>query len=1440
MNTNNGKTGNVNIPGALHSTGGDGDGQIGGVVAYAGDVYDENLNANQAEINKSTIKLNEYNKVNVSYPTSKQKEGSILCNLVKNDEKILQDHSAWGSEFADYVRNHNIYIGTNFGNTGIKEEDFTGYIRGEEIENVMNSDDKSTIVKCFSSASDYWIVETESELIAEDNLYASRGTYTQRYITTPFSLQADGNLFIKGVGGFDGTNSDTAKPLQETLNEKADSATVSTALNDLNNNVSSKLSLDSNNNLIINPKSEVESTATDSLIGGIATVGKGAYAFGFGGNALSVYISGNTSDGYQLQANTTSAFDPTNQIRSLFESIYKNTYLLNADTYEKVAKITAVTPNTDGQKISITLDTDLGTLTNALYRLENISKNKSFNFGVFGNTGDWSSILGYGSYNTGNYSNLLGSNNYNSKTYSTLLGTLNINNGKYSTLTGYKNANTGNYSILIGYNNKATAGDYPCAIGAENTLNAYGYAIGWKNIIDSNNKNGYLIGFDNYANTTTTAFLLGQKLVCENSRGGFYIGQYNKEYISNDASIANWFAVGCGKDSSRENAIEVKQNGNIYIYDVGGFTGANSNQSNVKPLNTVISELQTSSTNNDTIINDHFTDNNSIKIGTAINVSGTDSIAGGAGVSLTGNKTFGYGTSMGAIYLTGNNGSYSARLHSNANYTNANNIGSVFATTHLNSYLLNTSNFSRVAKITNIVYNGENQPLTLTLDTDLGELTNAVYAIENVAGTKSFNGGSFGNTGQNSSVIGLNNFNIGNSSNILGSVNANTAGTATVLGYLNKNNGSNSNVFGSLNNNSGVYGNVIGLQNTNSGQYANIVGRNNNNKCASTNILGIANIVNETTYPSSILGFENNADATTQQFTLGYQNHGTRGQYAAGNVSASFMFGHNLTTSSGCYAIGKYNKDYDVQDVAKQNFFVVGQGDSTRALNNLEVKNNGNWYVYGVGGFDGTNSDSASIKSLQTVISDIQTSLSSSSSSSQPKYIAYSTGQGYSIGDTTTASGENSFAEGNRTTASGEFSHAEGSNTTASGQSSHAEGNGYYTYAYVHSAYTAGDTTIILEKRVYPGQYLSRRQNERYDAVKVSGVYSYSSNPGIFEVSLEEGFSANLAYHNYVYIFGGALSYESHAEGEGCTAEGSGSHAEGIGTTAFGLGAHSEGDETLAYGSYAHAEGKETLAYGDYSHTEGSETNAREGGHSEGNKTYAYGDYSHAEGHQTLAYVNYSHAEGKGYDKTVTVGSNYVARQTTIDLLSPVTPGQFLAITDNINKYRHGEMELIKILGCQEDTNNLGHYIVTLQYGMNNSVNAGDTLHIYSAASGSYSHSEGNNTSASGDNSHAEGDHTSASGESSHTEGKCTQTTNEAEHASGKYNQSTSSVTQFSVGVGADAEHRANAFEIDVNGNVYIKGIGTYDGTNIGQNGVKSVQQVIADLTQQIAALSNN
>lgn len=53
MNTNNIKTGLIKIPGALTSTGGDGNGQVGGVVAYTGDIYDVALGKNQAAINNN-------------------------------------------------------------------------------------------------------------------------------------------------------------------------------------------------------------------------------------------------------------------------------------------------------------------------------------------------------------------------------------------------------------------------------------------------------------------------------------------------------------------------------------------------------------------------------------------------------------------------------------------------------------------------------------------------------------------------------------------------------------------------------------------------------------------------------------------------------------------------------------------------------------------------------------------------------------------------------------------------------------------------------------------------------------------------------------------------------------------------------------------------------------------------------------------------------------------------------------------------------------------------------------------------------------------------------------------------------------------------------------------------------------------------------------------
>lgn len=739
---------------------------------------------------------------------------------------------------------------------------------------------------------------------------------------------------------------------------------------DINKNM---LVLDENHNLLIN-KDFIDVEGSGNILSASSTI--------------KYTLSGSNSQ-YELKLYGQNNYQ--NLLGYQFVKFLEGSKILN-EGLTVIATITNATYNSSNKKITITTDIDLGELNGEEFNMLNQSvDNKSFCLGKFINKNYGSTLIGNDNYNTGIYCVSLGNNN--------------VNNGFFSLLIGSENAvkSDTDQCYIVGEGN--VVNDVSClyTVGGYNTStgdNLYSFCLGAGAKFTRGSTTG---------NDWITQAAVGEYLNI--SQNEFVIGQYNKDYDIADSSKRNFFVVGNGNENTRANSLEQKANGDLYIKGIGNFDGTNSNVDTTKSLQSKINDLQTQIDNvnvsnfytkseidaqnvvtstalndlndkvdtNESAINDHFTDNNSIKIGTAINVSGTDSIAGGAGINLTGNRTFGYGTSMGAIYLTGNNGSYSARLYNTSNYDRQNNVAEAFTTTHLNSYLLNTSNFSRAAKITNIVYNGENQPLTLTLDTDLGELTNAVYAIENVAGTKSFNAGCFGNTGQNSSVIGLNNFNTGTQGNILGSVNANTAGIATILGYLNKNNGNYSNILGSVNNNSAIYSNVIGLMNTNdsTGTYANIIGRNNTNKCSSTSIIGIANIVNETTYPSVITGYENIADVATQQFTLGYGNHGTRGQYAEGNASASWMIGHHLTTSSGCWALGKYNKDYDVQDIPKQNFFVIGQGNTNAPLNSVELKRNGNLYIFNVGGFNGTNSDNANVKTLQTVINELQNTITS-------------------------------------------------------------------------------------------------------------------------------------------------------------------------------------------------------------------------------------------------------------------------------------------------------------------------------------------------------------------------------------------------------------------------------------------------------------------------------
>lgn len=98
---------------------------------------------------------------------------------------------------------------------------------------------------------------------------------------------------------------------------------------------------------------------------------------------------------------------------------------------------------------------------------------------------------------------------------------------------------------------------------------------------------------------------------------------------------------------------------------------------------------------------------------------------------------------------------------------------------------------------------------------------------------------------------------------------------------------------------------------------------------------------------------------------------------------------------------------------------------------------------------------------------------------------------------------------------------------------------------------------------------------------------------------------------------------------------------------------------------------------------------------------------------------------------------------------------------------------------------------------------------------------------ANGQGSHSEGLGTNAVGDYSHASGVFTNTKNEGEFACGTRNKSTEDVTVFSVGIGETSQ--LNALEVNTDGDLYIKGTGGYDGTNITGIGVKSVQEILSE-----------
>ena len=438
------------------------------------------------------------------------------------------------------------------------------------------------------------------------------------------------------------------------------------------------------------------------------------------------------------------------------------------------------------------------------------------------------------------------------------------------------------------------------------------------------------------------------------------------------------------------------------------------------------------------------------------------------------------------------------------------------------------------------------------------------------------------------------------------------------------------------------------------------------------------------------------------------------------------------------------------------------------------------------------------------------------------------------------AVGNNSHAEGNDTVALNSGCHSEGYHTIALGQQSHAEGN--RTDAWGNQAHSEGKFT--------------RASGE---CAHVEGLGSSTSNP-------------NLASGKASHVEGEyntASGEASHAEGSGTQATGSSSHAEGSGTVASSGSSHAEGLETSAYGSYSHAEGYGTLSTGMAAHSEGEsdqfDNTSADGraSHAEGYATHASGDYSHSEGKFATAKGKCSHVEGWGYDNnsefpvgwdSVAVnGATHVEGKSNLSVgfASHAQGHRTVAGAPSIKaSYNGSESEFI-LIGYNSGGSD-GHELRTTGYVWDSkdkpkiisdslNIGVGDSLYIYGDPSDAHYTCTVGYT-------FTENDYTNFGSNSfQHTEGEGTITRNLAEHAEGSYNVSNQASTtygnagntQHSIGIGTETSGRKNAFEVMQNGDVYVLGLGGYDGTNAATSGVKTLQTVISDLSTLIQQVQN-
>lgn len=195
-NVNNGITGVIDIPGALRSRGAADGNQVGGVVAYAGDIYDVTLDKNQAEVNSGFTEAIDDINDNIS---SIQDDISPFTGSA-NLQSLVEYDKIEVSEGINASQNNEVYINDK------KLAMSFGY------NNTISNDRK--LAFGFGRQLD---VPDNTFVIGQRNSYEPNAAFIVGNGTlngstnNAFVIGRDGNFWVYGINGYAGQQTGTSQ-----------------------------------------------------------------------------------------------------------------------------------------------------------------------------------------------------------------------------------------------------------------------------------------------------------------------------------------------------------------------------------------------------------------------------------------------------------------------------------------------------------------------------------------------------------------------------------------------------------------------------------------------------------------------------------------------------------------------------------------------------------------------------------------------------------------------------------------------------------------------------------------------------------------------------------------------------------------------------------------------------------------------------------------------------------------------------------------------------------------------------------------------------------------------------------------------------------------------------------------------------------------------------